>query len=109
SYTLATYIGLTSGDEANLIRALYNIGPISIHLNTASDEFLFYRSGILDIPNCNPDDLHHSALAVGYSLGEKPYLLVKNSWGDGGYFKIALFKNNMCGIASRAIFPIMSY
>ncbi|KAF1745176.1 hypothetical protein MXB_468 [Myxobolus squamalis] len=110
SYKLTGYNYLTEDDEDNLLRALYYIGPISIGIDANSDEFFFYKSGVIDFSLCSSVDLNHAALAVGYSLHQRPYLLVKNSWGRKwgmyGYVKIALFRDNMCGIASDASFPI---
>ncbi|KAF1744531.1 hypothetical protein MXB_931 [Myxobolus squamalis] len=110
SYKLQGFRELTRGDEHNLVRALYNVGPISINMNSQHNEFLFYKSGIIEISDCSPYNLDHAALAVGYNLNTNPYLVVKNSfglcWGEFGYFKIALFKKNMCGIATQASFPI---
>ncbi|KAF1741710.1 hypothetical protein MXB_3368 [Myxobolus squamalis] len=113
SYLLAGYKNLKSGDEINLLRALYHIGPISIAIDAESDEYAFYNYGIIDFSSCSSVHLNHAVLAVGYSLRKRPYLLVKNSWGKnwgiGGYFKVALFKNNMCGIASDASYPIPKF
>ncbi|KAF1740751.1 hypothetical protein MXB_4674, partial [Myxobolus squamalis] len=110
SYKLAGYKILKEGDEDNLLKAIYIIGPISIAIDADSDEHFFYESGIIDYPSCSSVYLNHAVLAVGYSLHKRPYLLVKNSWGKNwgmdGYFKIALFRNNMCGISSWATFPI---
>ncbi|XP_011406938.1 PREDICTED: silicatein-like [Amphimedon queenslandica] len=60
-------------------------------------------------------NLDHGVLAVGYGTEpsglfheEKPYWLVKNSWGPDwgqqGYFKIVR-KDNKCGIATDASYP----
>ncbi|KAF1744524.1 hypothetical protein MXB_2089 [Myxobolus squamalis] len=110
AYKLAGYKILEEGDEDNLLKALYWIGPISIAIAAGSDEYTFYSSGIIDFPSCVSKNMNHAVLAVGYSLHKRPYLLVKNSWGKNwgidGYFKIALFRNNMCGISSFATFPI---
>ncbi|KAF1745471.1 hypothetical protein MXB_1616, partial [Myxobolus squamalis] len=92
-------------DEDNLLRSLFKIGPMSIAIDAAHEEFFFYGSGIIDISHCNPKNLNHYVLAVGYSLLDTPYLFVKNSfgknWGINGYFKIALNKKNTCGISSK--------
>ncbi|KAF1742068.1 hypothetical protein MXB_3374, partial [Myxobolus squamalis] len=65
-----------------------------------ADTFLFYKSGVLEIPSCSSVNLNHAALAVGYNLKDLSHLVVKNSfgihWGEYGYFRIALFKGNMC-------------
>ncbi|KAF1745567.1 hypothetical protein MXB_598, partial [Myxobolus squamalis] len=79
SFKLVGYRGLRGGDENNLLRALFYIGPISIALNTESLDFAFYESGILDIVDCNPEMFTHGVLAVGYNLTGTPYLLAKNS------------------------------
>ena len=57
------------------------------------------------------EDQAHAVLAVGYGTENgKDYWLIKNSWstywGDNGYVKIAR-KNNICGVATAASYPIL--
>ena len=71
--------------------------PISVAFNVKSHFFL-YTSGIYDPasdPSCSVG-LNHGVLAVGYSLGCKPFIKFKNSWGitfgEAGYFRMKLAK-----------------
>lgn len=104
------YGKILSGDERDLEYAIANIGPISVCID-ATREFQFYKSGIFISSNCSSTNLNHAMLVVGFGtteLGEE-YYIVKNSWGTdwgiNGYILMARNNNNMCGIATNAIYP----
>ncbi|XP_037398066.1 procathepsin L-like [Pygocentrus nattereri] len=109
--TCRDYKTLPSGDEKTLQYAVAEIGPISVIISISRSFSQFYKSGVYD--ECGTNDLLHAVLVVGYGTDGfgKDYWLVKNSWGDWwgerGYFRIARNKNNQCGIASYAVFPVV--
>ncbi|CAH1100335.1 unnamed protein product [Psylliodes chrysocephalus] len=105
------HIFINEGDENNLQRAVLR-QPISVAINTR-EIFRFYESGVLDDADCQTeaDFLDHAVLVVGYGTQDGlDYWLVKNSWGKSwgmdGYVMMSRNKNNQCGIASFALYPV---
>ncbi|XP_060600456.1 procathepsin L-like [Ruditapes philippinarum] len=97
--------------ERDLLIAVALEGPVSVAIDASQKSFQSYRSGVYDDPTCT-NKLNHAVLIVGYGTENgQDYWLVKNSWGaqwgENGYIRIARNKNNMCGIANKASFPVM--
>uniref|UniRef100_A0A3Q2DV16 Cathepsin S-like n=1 Tax=Cyprinodon variegatus TaxID=28743 RepID=A0A3Q2DV16_CYPVA len=107
----SAYGFLPKGDEFALKVGLAHIGPISVAIDASSPKFHFYRHGIYKDHSCS-HNVNHGMLAVGYGTENgEDYWLIKNSWGehfgDEGYIKMARNRNNQCGVALYACFPIM--
>ncbi|KAL1131623.1 hypothetical protein AAG570_011237 [Ranatra chinensis] len=107
------FVDLPEGDERKLKYAVATVGPISVAIDASHESFRFYSKGVYYEPNCSSEMLDHGVLVVGYGTTSKgeDYWLVKNSWGpewgDEGYIKMTRNKDNNCGIASSASYPLV--
>jgi len=116
-YNTATdtgFVDIPSGDENALKQAVATIGPISVAIDATKPSFMSYRSGVYIEPTCGNTlaNLDHAVLVVGYGTENgQDYWLVKNSWdtywGDQGYIKMARNRNDQCGIALKASYPLV--
>uniref|UniRef100_W5LHM9 Cathepsin K n=1 Tax=Astyanax mexicanus TaxID=7994 RepID=W5LHM9_ASTMX len=101
------------GSEGALTSALAKVGPVSVGIDAMQSTFQFYKRGVYYDPNCDKENINHAVLAVGYGVTPKgkKYWIVKNSWGEEwgkqGYVLMARNRNNACGIANLASFPVM--
>ncbi|XP_012673532.2 cathepsin K isoform X1 [Clupea harengus] len=104
---------IKEGDERALTVAVAKVGPVSVGIDATLSTFAFYKRGVYYDRDCNKDDINHAVLAVGYGITAKgkKFWIVKNSWGEDwgkkGYILMARNRNNACGIANLASYPIM--
>lgn len=101
-----------SSDEADMAKWMVRNGPISIGIN--ANAMQFYVGGVSHPWKmlCNPKNIDHGVLAVGYGVKDYPlfhkrlpYWIVKNSWGAGwgeqGYYRV--FRGDgTCGVNTMA-------
>lgn len=100
-------------NEDSLKQAVAQIGPISV-LVQVNENLQHYDSGIYYVPNWEYSVIVHSMLIVGYGTDnelKQDYWLLKNSfgfnWGENGYIRMARNRDNNCGIANQAFYPLL--
>ena len=109
---LKGYTRIEKHSESDLTTAIATVGPIAVSIDASQSSFQFYSRGIYDEPNCSTSRLDHAVLAVGYgTLNYTDYYIVKNSWGldwgQQGYILMTRNKQNQCGIATSALYPLV--
>lgn len=108
------FVDVKQGDESALRDAIAINGPVSVAIDVTENNFMLYKEGVFTDTTCKntPDELNHGVLVVGYGTEQgQDFWIVKNSWsskwGEGGYIRMARNKNNMCGIATAASYPLV--
>ena len=106
---------IPTGNETALQIALARIGPISVTIDASSFVFHFYSDGVYSDTDCGNEleNVTHGATVVGYgtTTDGQDYWLIKNSWGETwgerGYMRLARNADNLCGIATNALYPLV--
>ncbi|KAI3734702.1 hypothetical protein L6452_14177 [Arctium lappa] len=96
-----------TGDEDQMAAHLVKHGPLAVGLNAVFMQT--YIGGVSCPLICSKRRVNHGVLLVGYGskgfsilrLGNKPYWIIKNSWGkqwgENGYYRLCR-GHSMCGM-----------
>eukprot|EP01121_Diplochlamys_sp_Union-15-3_P003505 TRINITY_DN133_c0_g3_i1.p1 TRINITY_DN133_c0_g3~~TRINITY_DN133_c0_g3_i1.p1 ORF type:complete len:329 (+),score=42.44 TRINITY_DN133_c0_g3_i1:52-1038(+) len=106
------YKDIPSGSEADLLSATYE-QPVAVAVDASHYSFQNYWSGVYYEPACSSQSVDHTLLVVGWgTFNGSDYWICKNSWGTSwgiqGYIWMSRNKNNNCGIATIASYPLVS-
>jgi cathepsin L len=111
--TIRSYHDIPSRSESALQVAVAQ-QPTSVAIDANHESFQLYSGGVYNEPACSQTQLDHGVLAIGYGVDASAgaaYWLVKNSWGASwglsGYILMSRNRNNQCGIATAASYPIV--
>lgn len=74
-------------DENELMRAVFEHGPISIAINASPSSFRYYKSGVYFDSECKATakrEFNHAVNVVGFGTTRtgRDYFIIKNSWGQ---------------------------
>lgn len=114
--SITSFEEVKKNDEKDLQKAVAKVGPVSVAIDASRPSFHLYKNGTYYDKECSSVRLDHGVLVVGYgeetednNMGGE-YWIVKNSWGPSwgmkGYINMSRNKNNNCGIATDASYPI---
>jgi len=109
---MTSFKDIASKSESDLQVAVATIGPISVGIDASHISFKLYQEGVYHDYFCSQTKLDHGVLAAGYGdQYGKLYWWVKNSWGAhwgmDGFIMMSRNRNNNCGIATQASYPVI--
>ena len=114
--SIVSFKNVKHNDEMALQKAVAENGPISVGIDASKPSFHHYSNATYYDESCSSKKLDHGVLVVGYGSkkvtkdAEGDYWIVKNSWGVSwgmkGYIHMSRNKENNCGIATDASYPI---
>ena len=93
------------------LRELINKGALIVNYIGHGGEVGWASERILELSDIN--NLDHAVTAVGYGVDSHGhmYYIIKNSWGADwgmdGYIYFSRDIDNMCGIATDAMYPLV--
>lgn len=109
---VASYVKVTLFSESDLKKKIAEYGAADLAIYASLSSFQSYKSGIYYDILCEGIYLNHAVGCIGYGTQDgTDFWIVRNSWGTGwgeaGYIRIKRNALNQCGVASKAIIPLV--
>lgn len=105
---MSRYVFVEKDNENSLADAVSNIGPVAAMIDASLKSFRFYQSGTYDDLQCTGKLLTHALTVTGF---DNDVWKLRNSfgtdWGEKGEMQLDRHLTNLCGILSRASYPVL--
>ncbi|ESN92796.1 hypothetical protein HELRODRAFT_164913 [Helobdella robusta] len=101
--TVTGFVDISKGSEEKLEEVLATVGPVSVAIDSSHKSFMFYKSDACCKLQLTKVHIH----SLKYNNNVSKFDSWATSWGDKSYVYMSRNKENQCGIANIASYPLV--